>query len=318
MFKVYAITCGASLIKVGILSDGDCLPTTVHNLAILYCVPDLDTAVGLARRVACSLGSCSDKIVYMASTSDGEPLYVGMGRPDRHLHLTSGVSHVKEANEYDGEMIVEVLHQGLTKKEASKIEHQLIAELKPRWNRNSGGVLEGQDEATEVDDLVKNHVVKPKVKPKVKQKIYKPKKNTNEYVFNPYEHIELYRELLTIGDGSLKSGEFVAEAVKIIEEYAEKQSPEFLNYITGGDSMCKSFRFSCNGKVLRRFLETVGIEVVVCKKSIDGNQVRVSSLCPSSFIRGATMEDSTNEVDKVAKSEHAEVIGKILKEIRKQ
>ena len=314
MYKVYAITCGASLIKVGILSDGDCFPTTAHNLAIIYCVPDLDTAVGLARRVAGSLGSCSDKIVYMASTSDGEPLYVGMGRPDRHLHITSGVSHVKEANEYDGEMVVEVLHQGLTKKEASKIEHQLISELKPRWNRNSGGVFDCQDEATELDDLVKNHRVKPKFK--VKPKISKPKKNTNEYVFRPEDHLELYRELFAIGDGQLKAGELVNEAMKVLEKYSHGQSSEFLNYITGGDSIKVGFRFKPSGKVLRRFLRNLGIEVVVKSMRVHGSKTKVSSLCPSSFIRGASMD--IGEAAPSNGDDHGKVIEMILKEIRQK
>lgn len=300
MYKVYAITHEAVLIKVGILSGDDCLPTSVHNLAILYCVSELDTAVGLARRLANSLGSCSDKIVYMASSRDGEPLYVGMGREDRHLHLTSGASHVKEANEYDGEMIVEVLHQGLTKKEASKIEHRLIAELKPKWNKNSGGVVDAPDHITEVDDIVKNHRVKPKPKPK--PKISKPKKSTNEYVFRPEDHMELYRELFAIGDGSHKSGDMNKLVFQSLGNYVSKVGDDFGKYVSnGGWPKYKNTFETVSGKALRRFLRNLGMEVSVSQKRVDGVRHEFSKLSVKSYIIDRSIKEvEQQETDSMA------------------
>lgn len=67
-------------------------------------------------------------------------MYVGEGKPDRYLHLTSGVSHVYEANYYHhtGKVVdVRVLLEGLTKEEAKKQEQLFINKLLPVWNKAS-------------------------------------------------------------------------------------------------------------------------------------------------------------------------------------
>lgn len=67
-------------------------------------------------------------------------MYVGEGKPDRYLHLNSGVSHVYEANYYHhtGKVVeVEVLLEGLTKDEAKREEQLLINTLMPIWNKAS-------------------------------------------------------------------------------------------------------------------------------------------------------------------------------------
>ena len=60
----------------------------------------------------------NDHIVYAAFDSKGNCLYVGEGKPDRYKHITSGVSHVYEANKwhFSGKHIsVSVIYSGLTK-----------------------------------------------------------------------------------------------------------------------------------------------------------------------------------------------------------
>lgn len=82
-------------------------------------------------------------IVYAAHDVNGNCLYIGEGQPYRYKHITSGTSHIYEANRlhFAGvRIIVEVLHTGLTKKESERIESELIKEMKPLWNK---GVREG-------------------------------------------------------------------------------------------------------------------------------------------------------------------------------
>lgn len=77
-------------------------------------------------------------IVYAAFDAEGNCLYVGEGKPDRYKHITSGVSHVYEANKWhfrNVQVIVEILHSGLTKKEAVELEKVEIAKRKPAWNK---------------------------------------------------------------------------------------------------------------------------------------------------------------------------------------
>lgn len=70
---------------------------------------------------------------------DGEIcLYVGEGKPNRYLHLTSGVSHVYEANAYHfaGKVLeVKVFESGLSKEEAVRLESEYINKLNPAWNK---------------------------------------------------------------------------------------------------------------------------------------------------------------------------------------
>lgn len=82
-------------------------------------------------------------IVYVA-TYGSSVMYVGEGQPNRFKHLTSGTSHVYMANKhhFEGKTLkVEVVFQGLTKKESLVEEKKLIEELSPKWNKdvlNSG------------------------------------------------------------------------------------------------------------------------------------------------------------------------------------
>lgn len=78
--------------------------------------------------------------VYVAKSKDGMVLYVGQGKVDRHKHLSSGVSHVYEANRWHHNnkfFSTEVVALMETKKEAEEVEDRLIAELRPCWNKVS-------------------------------------------------------------------------------------------------------------------------------------------------------------------------------------
>jgi len=80
----------------------------------------------------------NEYIVYAAFDSEGNCLYVGEGKPDRYKHITSGVSHVYEANKWHFRnmlVVVEILHNGLTKKEAVALEKVEITKRKPAWNK---------------------------------------------------------------------------------------------------------------------------------------------------------------------------------------
>lgn len=79
----------------------------------------------------------SNHIVY-AGYYEGTCVYVGEGKPDRYKHLTSGVSHVYEANYYHhtGRVVeVKVLMSGLSKEDSVRFEKELILTLKPLWNK---------------------------------------------------------------------------------------------------------------------------------------------------------------------------------------
>ena len=77
-------------------------------------------------------------IVYAAFDVKGNCLYVGEGKPDRYKHITSGVSHVYEANKWHFKnkfIDVKILHSGLSKESAMSVECEEINRLKPIWNK---------------------------------------------------------------------------------------------------------------------------------------------------------------------------------------
>lgn len=81
----------------------------------------------------------NNHIVYAAFDSKGNCLYVGEGKPDRYKHITSGVSHVYEANKWHFKkkfIRVDILYSGLTKEEAVTLEKEMIRKLHPAWNKS--------------------------------------------------------------------------------------------------------------------------------------------------------------------------------------
>ena len=79
-------------------------------------------------------------IVYAAFDIHGNCLYVGEGKPDRYKHITSGVSHVYEANKWHFKkkfIDVRILHEGLTKDQAVKLEKVEILNPHPTWNKSN-------------------------------------------------------------------------------------------------------------------------------------------------------------------------------------
>ena len=82
----------------------------------------------------------NEHIVYAAFDDKGVCLYVGEGKPDRYKHITSGVSHVYEANKWHFKnkfIEVKILHKGLTKSQAVEYERQEIVNLHPVWNKSN-------------------------------------------------------------------------------------------------------------------------------------------------------------------------------------
>lgn len=160
MYKVFTITIGSYLMKVGVCGENDTLPKSAGLVSVIFQVYDLDEAQSLARRLVNSMGNIHNHEVYMAS-DNGQILYVGMGKHGRHKHLTSGFSHVKEANEYSGDIQVEVVQRGLSRRQAAKYEAEMIAELSPSWNRVQPKVVDddGDDLETTVEGF---DIVEPK------------------------------------------------------------------------------------------------------------------------------------------------------------
>jgi hypothetical protein len=79
----------------------------------------------------------NNRIVY-AGFYDGICVYVGEGKPDRYKHLTSGVSHVYEANlfHFKGKKLdIQILETSLTKEMSLALEAEYIISLLPIWNR---------------------------------------------------------------------------------------------------------------------------------------------------------------------------------------
>ena len=152
-------------------------------------------------------------------------------------------------------------------------------------------------------------------------------------------HQVLFNTLVEIGDGSHKSGDMNKMVIETLREYCFNEKGTFVEIpfnhrmdlrkiITGSYLTCFGFEFgkrvgdakgkdfeTVSGKVIAGLLRSVGIEVVVKNKRVDGSQTNVSSLCPSSFIRGASMDSSEAAL---GNNEHGKVIEMILKECRKQ
>ena len=103
----------------------------------------------------------NDHIVYAAFDSKGNCLYVGEGKPDRYKHITSGTSHVYEANRWHfsgKEIVIDILHKGLTKKDAISTEQKEITRLKPAWNKCEYGTLQLMDMCKFVTKRIKEFV----------------------------------------------------------------------------------------------------------------------------------------------------------------
>ena len=80
-------------------------------------------------RLVASSGELTDHVVYSVTDHAGDVRYIGEGKRDRPKHVNSGASHNWKINEHyftKGEMIVEILHEGLTKSEALAMEQMLI------------------------------------------------------------------------------------------------------------------------------------------------------------------------------------------------
>lgn len=76
--------------------------------------------------------------IYTVTDNEGNYLYVGSGRSGRHRHCSSGKSSVKELNEMYFKNIpfrVEVIYSGLDKEKSLYIEHEMIYELDPKFNK---------------------------------------------------------------------------------------------------------------------------------------------------------------------------------------
>lgn len=83
-------------------------------------------------------------IVYVAYDLNGLCMYVGEGKPDRWKHLESGVSHVYEANRWhfnNKKLKIEIIAEGLSKKDALALEAEKIKELYPAWNKCEYGTM---------------------------------------------------------------------------------------------------------------------------------------------------------------------------------
>lgn len=76
---------------------------------------------------------------------DGDIVYIGEGSLNRHLHCTSGTSHVFELNELyflgDKTLFTVDVNYFQTKDEASAVEVELIKVHKPKFNKKGNGVV---------------------------------------------------------------------------------------------------------------------------------------------------------------------------------
>ena len=116
----------------------------------------------------------NNHIVYAAFDSKGNCLYVGEGKPDRYKHITSGVSHVYEANKWhfaNKKVTVKVLHTGLTKEQALAKERLEISSLHPAWNKCEYGTMQLLQMCNFVSKEIKSYI-KINTRHKSKQTMY--------------------------------------------------------------------------------------------------------------------------------------------------
>lgn len=76
--------------------------------------------------------------VYVARNEAGKVVYVGSGKGNRLLHVTSGISHNKGLNAmfYSGDKVsVEIAEEGLSQQDALSREQHFIDTLSPSCNR---------------------------------------------------------------------------------------------------------------------------------------------------------------------------------------
>ena len=75
-------------------------------------------------------------IVYAAYDEEtDECLYIGSGNEERYRHITSGISHVYEANRYHFQgrvpkVVIE--HSQLSQEESFKLEKEMIIDKEPQ------------------------------------------------------------------------------------------------------------------------------------------------------------------------------------------
>ena len=116
----------------------------------------------------------NDHIVYAAFDSKGNCLYVGEGKPERYKHITSGVSHVYEANKWhfaNKKVVVKILHEGLTKEQALAKEKLEINSLHPAWNKCEYGTMQLLQMCNFVSKEIKSYI-KINTRHKSKQTMY--------------------------------------------------------------------------------------------------------------------------------------------------
>ena len=116
----------------------------------------------------------NNHIVYAAFDSKGNCLYVGEGKPDRYKHITSGVSHVYEANKWhfaNKQVVVKILHEGLTKEQALAKEKLEINSLRPAWNKCEYGTMQLLQMCNFVSKEIKSYT-KINTRHKSKQTMY--------------------------------------------------------------------------------------------------------------------------------------------------
>lgn len=116
----------------------------------------------------------NNHIVYAAFDGKGNCLYVGEGKPDRYKHITSGVSHVYEANKWhftNKVIVVKILHKGLSKPQALEKEKLEINNLHPAWNKCEYGTMQLLNMCNFVSREIKSYV-KTNSRYKNKQNVY--------------------------------------------------------------------------------------------------------------------------------------------------
>ena len=111
------------------------------------------------------MSKCQTMEVYVCK-KDGEIVYIGKGRKDRHKHCNSGVSHVFELNEIrftEGADVLEteVVKYFKTDKEACEYEIFLIGKYNPKFNKTytTKTKTENMTEARKLKSSMKAHIM---------------------------------------------------------------------------------------------------------------------------------------------------------------